>query len=549
MFNAMAPPQTSTMGLTEPGAVATTSSESRAVAPSLRSVAPSQAEESPYTDGPPSSRTATVVNSQLSVRQYFMVDLVCCSGLTKCSLVLHMVTPAHRPTPQLANIEGIVLHGLLMDAADENSERLSAVFGSHFAEVTRCLMQLILSSPRRVLRDLAQELGRLQTQLKSAEAAQKIVERKAATVFMELETVELRLVRTCTENDDLKRTLEASETARITSDNQVMQMQASSVTGSSTRGIWHQAQSVLQPYLDYKGDATADRAQRALLRSMKFTVKKTLQTNQYLQQFVDDRDLDADTLLLLSRGCCIGEFDVDLLGLHPVATEIVQDLVREINSTMSAKAQALELARQVHHLRDTSSRDPAISISPPMPRTASSSSHGKRSRAVAEHPDSPRKAKRVSTSQDPSESSAPTKYRVQPKRRIQSSLRSTPKPTSVTLPKLVKVSAPRSRSASPIASAPSRLSIPLSHAPTLDFSSPASGQAADLDSEALSLPLLLERLVDPSFRLLFELVTPRRVLLVTFVASDLVVVWVAEAQPRSFDSTRSWARWSFEPSL
>ncbi|ETM32046.1 hypothetical protein L914_20476, partial [Phytophthora nicotianae] len=113
---------------------------------------------------------------------------------------------SHLPAPRLSEIEGTALHGLLMDAAEETSDRIVAVFGSRITEAVRCLVQLVINPPQPVdpardraiaaaasvddlagavsnpasdPRDLAAEIGDLKARLTDARLAKLIAQRSA----------------------------------------------------------------------------------------------------------------------------------------------------------------------------------------------------------------------------------------------------------------------------------------------------------------------------------------------------------------------------------
>ncbi|KAE8962270.1 hypothetical protein PR002_g29651, partial [Phytophthora rubi] len=295
-----------------------------------------------------------------------------------------------------------------MDAADESTERLCAVFGSHLTEAIRCLVQVMIDPPRcqdqardrRIAearsipelvaavqvpgedpRDLAEERGQLQARL----AAERIAaECSAFNTKAELKKKDGWLISMAAENAELQKRIQASEDQRITSDNQVAAQQGDveahdEILARTTARLkqadeWleSQAKKINRDWQFYKkslalfadrvarhhrylaanGTEAADRTQRHLIESMKFTTSKTLEANRYLRKFVDDRRQDADTLMLLAEGGCIGELDVGLLGLDQDAVDIVRDAIQDLDPSKSAKAQATELAQLVHRIRD-----------------------------------------------------------------------------------------------------------------------------------------------------------------------------------------------------
>ncbi|KAE9268664.1 hypothetical protein PF008_g31066, partial [Phytophthora fragariae] len=285
-----------------------------------------------------------------------------------------MQPPARLPAPRLSDIEGTVLHGLLMDAADESTERLCAVFGSRLTEAIRCLVQVMIDPPRcqdqardrRIAearsipelvaavqepgedpRDLAEELGQLQARFAAEQAARIAAERSAFNTKAELKKKDRWLISMAAENAELQKRIHASEDQRNTSDNQVAAQQEIKRDWQfykKSLALFADRVARLHRYLAANGTEAADRAQRHLIESMKFTMSKTLEANRYLRKFVDDRRLDADTLMLLAEGGCIGELDVGLLGLDQDAVDIVRDAIQDLDPSKSAKAQATELA-------------------------------------------------------------------------------------------------------------------------------------------------------------------------------------------------------------
>ncbi|KAE9160943.1 hypothetical protein PF005_g31437, partial [Phytophthora fragariae] len=242
--------------------------------------------------------------------------------------------PARLPAPRLSDIEGTVLHGLLMDAADESTERLCAVFGSRLTEAIRCLVQVMIDPPRcqdqargrRIAearsipelvaavqepgeypRVLAEELGQLQARLAAEQAARIAAERSAFNTKAELKKMDRWLISMAAENAELQKRIQASEDQRITSDNQVAAQQgdveAHDEILARTTARLKQADELLESqakkikrdwqfykmslalfadrvarlhrYLAANGTEAADRAQRHLIESMKFTMSKT----------------------------------------------------------------------------------------------------------------------------------------------------------------------------------------------------------------------------------------------------------------------------------
>ncbi|KAL4163428.1 hypothetical protein KRP22_004857 [Phytophthora ramorum] len=299
--------------------------------------------------------------------------------------------------PRLTEIEGTALHGLLMDASEETSDRLSAVLGSRLTDAEGCITQLMLNPPRRPShvrnrkiadaqsisdlvaalgqreedpRNLVEELGQLQAQVKDAQAAKEAAERAAFGDKMKLETAQLLLVQSQAENAELSRSATRANRLRIASDRQFTEQAAqmavhSEVVAQATAqlkaaddslqalerklnlerehykknlALFSDRVNQLHRHLTHFGDAAAGRSQRALLKDMKFTVAETLKANQCLRQYVDQRDLDADTLLVLSKGGCVGELDFALLSLDSEAIDIVRDAVQELDPESSVHA-------------------------------------------------------------------------------------------------------------------------------------------------------------------------------------------------------------------
>ncbi|KAL4114570.1 hypothetical protein PRIC2_014504 [Phytophthora ramorum] len=328
---------------------------------------------------------------------------------------------AHLRAPRLTEIEGTALHGLLMDASEETSDRLSAVLGSRLTDAVRCITQLMLNPPRHPShvrnrkiadaqsisdlvaalgqpeedpRNLVEELGQLQAQVKDAQAAKEAAERAAFGDKMKLETAQLLLAQSQAENAKLSRSVTRANRLRIASDRQFTEQAAqmavhSEVVAQATArlkaaddslqalerklnlerehykknlALFSDRVNQLHRHLTHFGDAAADRSQRALLKDMKFTVAETLKANQCLRQYVDQRDLDADTLLVLSKGGCVGELDFALLGLDSEAIAIVRDAVQELDPSLTPKASARRIASLVHHLRDDTLGDSASSV-------------------------------------------------------------------------------------------------------------------------------------------------------------------------------------------
>uniref|UniRef100_H3GSS8 Uncharacterized protein n=1 Tax=Phytophthora ramorum TaxID=164328 RepID=H3GSS8_PHYRM len=303
----------------------------------------------------------------------------------------------HLRAPRLTEIEGTALHGLLMDASEETSDRLSAVLGSRLTDAEGCITQLMLNPPRRPShvrnrkiadaqsisdlvaalgqreedpRNLVEELGQLQAQVKDAQAAKEAAERAAFGDKMKLETAQLLLVQSQAENAELSRSATRANRLRIASDRQFTEQAAqmavhSEVVAQATAqlkaaddslqalerklnlerehykknlALFSDRVNQLHRHLTHFGDAAAGRSQRALLKDMKFTVAETLKANQCLRQYVDQRDLDADTLLVLSKGGCVGELDFALLSLDSEAIDIVRDAVQELDPSLTPKA-------------------------------------------------------------------------------------------------------------------------------------------------------------------------------------------------------------------
>ncbi|KAE9087038.1 hypothetical protein PF005_g19164 [Phytophthora fragariae] len=131
---------------------------------------------------------------------------------------------ARLPAPQLSDIEGTALHGLLMDAADESTERLCAVFGSRLTEAVRCLVQVMIDPPR--CQDHTRDCRIAEARsIPELVAAVQEPERSAFDTKAELKKKDRWLVRVAAENAELQKRLQASEDQRITSDNQIAAQQ------------------------------------------------------------------------------------------------------------------------------------------------------------------------------------------------------------------------------------------------------------------------------------------------------------------------------------
>ncbi|KAE8908032.1 hypothetical protein PF010_g25609 [Phytophthora fragariae] len=142
---------------------------------------------------------------------------------------------ARLPAPQLSDIEGTALHGLLMDAADESTERLCAVFGSRLTEAVRCLVQVMIDPPRcqdhtrdcRIAeaRSIPELVAAVQEPGEEPRDLAEELERSAFDTKAELKKKDRWLVRVAAENAELQKRLQASEDQRITSDNQIAAQQ------------------------------------------------------------------------------------------------------------------------------------------------------------------------------------------------------------------------------------------------------------------------------------------------------------------------------------
>ncbi|KAL4087149.1 hypothetical protein PRIC1_013049 [Phytophthora ramorum] len=277
----------------------------------------------------------------------------------------------HLRAPRLTEIEGTALHGLLMRRLGGDIRQ--AISGSWFA-TDRCgplyyaadAEPASPSKPRQPEEDprnLVEELGQLQAQVKDAQAAKEAAERAAFGDKMKLETAQLLLAQSQAENAELSRSVTRANRLRIASDRQFTEQAAqmavhSEVVAQATArlkaaddslqalerklnlerehykknlALFSDRVNQLHRHLTHFGDAAADRSQRALLKDMKFTVAETLKANQCLRQYVDQRDLDADTLLVLSK-------DFALLGLDSEAIAIVRDAVPGAGSVVDAKS-------------------------------------------------------------------------------------------------------------------------------------------------------------------------------------------------------------------
>ncbi|ETI31751.1 hypothetical protein F443_21322 [Phytophthora nicotianae P1569] len=403
---------------------------------------------------------------------------------------------SHLPAPRLSEIEGTALHGLLMDAAEETSDRIVAVFGSRITEAVRCLVQLVINPPQPVdpardraiaaaasvddlagavsnpasdPRDLAAEIGDLKARLTDARLAKLIAQRSAGEKQQKLTDLETRFRQSRAECSSLEQALAAETKQRITAEEQptalstkmmvhdevVLRVQkaletANEARASQSRKINHDWQLYkknlriyadrlerFHRYLTGRGQSVENLDQKAKRKLLKEELKKVLLVNKYLRKFVDDRDLDPDALLLFAEGGALGELDIGLLGLDKEAVELVQDAVKDLNPSLSAKDQAIELARQVHRFRSVDlSDDDQISISSESSsedederfdmelqsvlakKTRSSRSH-KRSRDDKSDPRSNGKHKKARSSQHP------TKSKARPK--LQSLLKSSSK--------------------------------------------------------------------------------------------------------------------------
>ncbi|KAE9259147.1 hypothetical protein PR003_g34913, partial [Phytophthora rubi] len=163
-------------------------------------------------------------------------------------------------------------------------------------------------------RDLAEELGQLQARLAAEQAARIAAERSAFNTKAELKKKDRWLISMAAENAELQKRIQASEDQRITSDNQVAAQQgdveAHDEILARTTARMKQADELLESqakkikrdwqfykkslalfadrvarlhrYLAANGTEAADRAQRHLIESMKFTMSKTLEANRYL---------------------------------------------------------------------------------------------------------------------------------------------------------------------------------------------------------------------------------------------------------------------------
>ncbi|ETP10898.1 hypothetical protein F441_13548 [Phytophthora nicotianae CJ01A1] len=248
-----------------------------------------------------------------------------------------------------------------------------------------------VSNPASDPRDLVVEIGDLKARLTDARLAKLIAQKQ-----QKLTDLETRFRQSRAECSSLEQALAAETKQRITAEEQltalsakmmvhdevVLRVQkaleaANEARASQSRKINHDWQLYkknlrvfadrlerFHRYLTGRGQSVENLDQKAKRKLLKEELKKVLLVNKYLRKFVDDRDLDPDALLLFAEGGALGELDIGLLGLDEEAVELVQDAIKDLNPSLSAKDQAIELARQVHRFRSVDlSDDDQISIS------------------------------------------------------------------------------------------------------------------------------------------------------------------------------------------
>ncbi|ETN20599.1 hypothetical protein PPTG_21328 [Phytophthora nicotianae INRA-310] len=298
------------------------------------------------------------------------------------------------------------------------SSHLPAPRLSEIKEAVRCLVQLVINPPHPVdpvrdraiaaaasvddlaaavsnpasdPRDLVVEIGDLKARLTDARLAKLIAQKQ-----QKLTDLETRFRQSRAECSSLEQALAAETKQRITAEEQltalsakmmvhdevVLRVQkaleaANEARASQSRKINHDWQLYkknlrvfadrlerFHRYLTGRRQSVENLDQKAKRKFLKDELKKVILVNKYLRKFVDDRDLDPDALLLFAEGGALGELDIGLLGLDEEAVELVQDAIKDLNPSLSAKDQAIELARQVHRFRSVDlSDDDQISIS------------------------------------------------------------------------------------------------------------------------------------------------------------------------------------------
>ncbi|ETO71242.1 hypothetical protein F444_12412 [Phytophthora nicotianae P1976] len=268
--------------------------------------------------------------------------------------------PSHLPAPRLSEIEGTALHGLLMDAAEETSDRIVAVFGSRITEAVRCLVQLMInppqpgdpvrnraiaaaalvddraaavSNPASYPRDLAAEIGDLKATLTDARLTKLIATHSVGEKHQKLTDLETRFMQSRANCSSLEQALAAETKQRITAEEQITALAsevrvhdevvlniqkaleaANEARASQSRKInryWQLYQKNpriyadrlerFHRYLTERGQSVENLDQKIKRKILKDELRKVLLVNKYLRKFVNDRDLDPDALLLLLK--------------------------------------------------------------------------------------------------------------------------------------------------------------------------------------------------------------------------------------------------------
>ncbi|ETP40466.1 hypothetical protein F442_12227 [Phytophthora nicotianae P10297] len=269
--------------------------------------------------------------------------------------------PLHLPAPRLSEIEGTALHGLLMDAVEETSDRIVAVFGSRITEAVRCLVQLMInppqpgdpvrnraiaaaalvddlaaavSNPASYPRDLAAEIGDLKATLTDARLAKLIATHSVGEKHQKLTDLETRFMQSRANCSSLEQALAAETKQRITAEEQITALAsevrvhgevvlniqkalkaANEARASQSRKInrdWQLYQKNpriyadrlerFHRYLTERGQSVENFDQKIKRKILKDELRKVLLVNKYLRKFVNDRDLDPDALLLFAEG-------------------------------------------------------------------------------------------------------------------------------------------------------------------------------------------------------------------------------------------------------
>ncbi|ETN06121.1 hypothetical protein PPTG_23411 [Phytophthora nicotianae INRA-310] len=268
--------------------------------------------------------------------------------------------PLHLPAPRLSEIEGTALHGLLMDAVEETSDRIVAVFGSRITEAVRCLVQLMInppqpgdpvrnraiaaaalvddlaaavSNPASYPRDLAAEIGDLKATLTDARLAKLIATHSVGEKQQKLTDLETRFMQSRANCSSLEQALAAETKQRITAEEQITALAsevrvhdevvlniqkalkaANEARASQSRKInrdWQLYQKNpriyadrlerFHRYLTERGQSVENFDQKIKRKILKDELRKVLLVNKYLRKFVNDRDLDPDALLLFAE--------------------------------------------------------------------------------------------------------------------------------------------------------------------------------------------------------------------------------------------------------